>query len=64
MEIKNTFNADINVDSIGNKEYSTKGKKRGLGLFSIFRDNEATVSVRIINNIFESKIVAKKRLVD
>ncbi len=64
VEIKNTFNADINVDSIGNKEYSTKGKKRGLGLFSIFRDNEATVSVRIINNIFESKIVAKKRLVD
>lgn len=64
VEIKNTFNADINIDSIGNKEYSTKGKKQGLGLFSIFRDNEASVSVKIVNNIFESKIVAKKRLVD
>lgn len=60
IEIKNTFSNNINMDMLGNKSYSTKGKKRGLGLFSIFRNNEATVSVKIINNIFRSKITAKK----
>lgn len=64
VEIKNTIGNDINMDLLGDKNYSTKGIKRGLGLFSILRNNEATVSVRIINNIFVSKITAKKRLMD
>jgi len=64
IEIKNTFSNDINMESLGSVNYSTKGKKRGLGLFSILRDNEASVSVKIVNNIFISKITAKKRLLD
>ena len=64
IEIKNTFSNDINMDLLGSVNYSTKGKKRGLGLFSILRDNEASVSVKIVNNIFISKITTKKRLSD
>lgn len=64
VEIKNTIGNDINMDLLGDKNYSTKGIKRGLGLFSILRNNEASVSVKIINNIFVSKIIAKKRLID
>lgn len=64
IEIENTFGNNIDLDLLGNKDYSTKGKKHGLGLFSAFRNNEAILSVKIINNIFVSKIVAKKHLVD
>ena len=64
VEIENTFASDINLDLLGTKNYSTKGKKRGLGLFSMFRNNEAKISVKIINNLFVNKITTKKRLND
>lgn len=64
IEVQNTFANNVNLDLIGNINYSTKGKKRGLGLFSILRSNEANVSVKIVNNTFISKIVTKKRLID
>lgn len=64
VEVKNTFSNDINMDMLGNINYSTKGKKRGLGLFSILRNSEASVSVKIINNIFVSRITTKKRLTE
>ncbi len=64
VEIENTFAGDINLDLLGTKNYSTKGKRRGLGLFSMFRNNEAKISVKIINNLFVNKITTKKRLND
>ena len=51
----------INVDNLGNLNYSTKGKKRGLGLFSILRDNEASVNIKVVNNYFISVISARKQ---
>jgi len=62
IEIKNTFSNQIDIDLLGTKGNSTKGQRRGLGLFSSFRDNEATLEVMIINDMFVSKITAKKRL--
>lgn len=68
MDIKNTFSADLNLEELGNINYSTKGngrgKRRGLGLFSALRDNEVKMSIKIINNLFVSKIVAKQNLND
>lgn len=64
IEIENTFGNNIDLDLLGNKDYSTKGKKHGLGLFSAFRNNEAVMSVKIVNNIFVNRITAKKHLVD
>lgn len=61
IEIKNTFSDNLNVDSLGNKSYSTKGKKRGLGLFSTLRNNEVTMKVRVINNYFVCTLVAKQQ---
>ena len=60
IEIKNTFSSDINIDSIGNLNYSTKGFKRGLGLFSSLRNKEAQINIKVINNLFVIKISAKK----
>lgn len=62
IEVKNTFSNTIDIDQLGTKNYSSKGKKRGLGLFSSFRDNEASLKVSVVNDMFVSKITAKKRL--
>lgn len=59
IEIKNTFSGDIDLDSIGKLHYSTKGDKRGFGLYTFLRNNEVSSSVRIINEYFVGEIVAK-----
>lgn len=61
IEIKNSFAHNIDVDSIGKLNYSTKGKRRGLGLFSILRDNEAVISIKVVNNYFISLISTRKQ---
>ncbi|MCX4254025.1 MAG: GHKL domain-containing protein [Bacilli bacterium] len=64
VEIKNTFSESIDVDLVGNKGYSTKGKLRGLGIFSALRDNEASLNVKIYNNLFINTITAKKFILE
>lgn len=61
IEIKNSFAQNLDLDNLGTLNYSTKGKKRGLGLFSILRDNEATVKVKVVNNYFISLIIVRKQ---
>lgn len=61
IEIKNSFANTIDVDNLGSLNYSTKGKKRGLGLFSMLRDSEALVGVKVVNNYFISTISARKQ---
>lgn len=61
IEIKNSFAHTLDVDNLGSLNYSTKGKKRGLGLFSILRDNEASLKVNVVNNYFISLISARKQ---
>lgn len=60
IEIQNTFSNSISLDDLGGIGYSTKGKRRGLGLFSSLRNNEALLCVKLINDLFVSKISAKK----
>ena len=62
LDIKNTFSSSLNLDELGQINYSTKGRRRGLGLFSALRDNEVNLSIKIVNNLFVSKIVAKQNL--
>ena len=61
VEIKNSFAHNLDIDNLGKLNYSTKGKQRGLGLFSILRDNEASLKVRVVNNYFISIITARKQ---
>lgn len=61
IEIKNSFAYNLDIDKLGNLNYSTKGKRRGLGLFSILRDNEASLKVKVVNNYFISIITARKQ---
>lgn len=61
IEIKNSFSHDLDLDSLGNVNYSTKGNKRGLGLFSILRDKEVSLHIKVVNNYFITLITAKKQ---
>lgn len=60
IEIKNSFSDRIDLDNIGNFNYSTKSKKRGLGLFSALREKEVVMDIKVVNNMFMTKLEAKK----
>lgn len=64
IEIKNTFSENLNVDNLGLINYSTKGKRRGLGLFSLLRDDEVSMKIKIINEWFITTIMAKENAND
>lgn len=62
--VQNTFNGFIDFSSIGNINYSTKGKHRGIGLFYILSDCKINTKVSIHNNIFKvciSLSISKKQ---
>lgn len=59
LEIKNTFGSNLNIDDLGHLNYSTKSRKRGLGLYSALRNKEVLMSLKVINDLFVVKIVVK-----
>jgi len=63
IEIKNTFGGIMNVDEIGKVNYSTKGNKHGFGLYSIFRNNEVSLNVKVVNNMFVARVSASKNII-
>ena len=60
VDIINTFNSVLDLDKLGDINYSTKGKQRGVGLFSILRKNEVTSNIEIVNNLFIARLTTKK----
>lgn len=60
IEIRNTFSSSIDIDELGNKNYSTKGKKRGIGLYSALRNNIVNLDIKVINDYFVSKLSVNK----
>ena len=63
--IDNSFKGKIDINKIGNKNYSTKGNNRGLGLFIINNllknSNSISLEQDINNNIFTSKVIINKK---
>lgn len=60
IEVKNTFSGNIDVDNLGEIHYSTKGDKRGLGIYSALRNKEVSLDLKLINNMFSAKLTTKK----
>ena len=64
--ITNTFDGEIDTESIGNVKYTTKGKNHGYGLMlakRILQENKRFVaSTNIRNNIYEQKLLIKKSI--
>ena len=63
ITITNSFTNKIDTTEIGNKNYSTKKKKSGLGLNYIKRINNERIKVKlsIINDLFITKIIYKAK---
>lgn len=59
IKICNIFNNDVDVNKIGNKNYSTKEYKSGLGLNFVKKINNPKIKVnfKIINNLFITDIL-------
>lgn len=55
IEILNTFNNKLDVSKIGQKEYSTKIRDSGFGLYSIIkhRNSHIKIEFKIIDNIYK-----------
>lgn len=61
IEIINTFCNDIDLNKIGNKRYSTKKRKSGLGLKYIFTLNKnINIKNYIVDNLFKILIKIEK----
>ena len=60
ITIKNSFSSLLDIDQIGNLNYSTNGESHGLGLFSILKNKDVKTKIRIVNNLFESTLIIKK----
>ncbi len=61
--IDNSFEGKIDLDQINNKNYSTNGSGRGLGLYilknTIKKIDNMVFEQSINNNLFTSKIIVK-----
>lgn len=60
ISISNTFNKNLDIDNLGSVDYTTKGKNRGIGLFSLFIKKDINISTKIINDWFHCNISVKK----
>ena len=58
IEIINTFSNKVDLDKLGNKNYSTKKEKSGIGLNYIkgLKKRNIKVKYEIINNLFKTNI--------
>ncbi len=62
VKVINTFSSQIDIDQLGNLNYSTKSNRRGLGLFSMLRDKNIDIKIEILNNLFIAKLMIKKSI--
>ena len=61
IELVNTFTNNIDLEEIGGKNYSTKNRNTGLGLYYIENLNpNIRINKEIVHNLFRTTIVVKK----
>lgn len=58
--LKNTFSAGLDLDKLGTLDYTTKGRNHGIGLFSIFSIKSIKTEIKVVNNLFETRIFISK----
>lgn len=60
IKVINTFSGKLDIDRVGTKNYTSKDKGNGLGLFSLFTKRNINISTSIKNNKFISIISVNK----
>ena len=61
LKVINKFSNNINLNEIGNKDYSTKNRNSGIGLNYVnkIKNKNITTKIQIVNNLFISIIEYK-----
>ena len=59
ITVINTFSGGVDLDCLGEVNYTSKKKGHGLGLYSLFRKN-LNIKTSIKNNLFINDIAIKK----
>lgn len=60
IEIINNYIDNIDIEKLGTRNYSTKNRGSGFGLYSVLKYKEITTKYKIINNNFITIIKIKK----
>lgn len=60
IKIGNSFCNKIDIEELGKKNYSTKNRNSGFGLFSIIKNNRIREKISIINNFYYIELKIKK----
>lgn len=60
IKIGNNFKNEIDIEEIGEKNYSTKNRGSGYGLFSIMRNKFVKEKITIINDFYYIELAIKK----
>jgi len=61
LKIVNTFSGTIDIDALGSKNYTSKNKGHGIGLFSILNSKLVKVTTSIKNNKFYCVLKVTKK---
>lgn len=62
FDIINTFSNTINIDKLGQKNYSTKNRNSGFGLNYLFsRRTSLKIKFSVIDNLFQTSIIVKEK---
>ena len=62
-KVINSFNGVLNINKLGNLNYTVKRNGHGLGLFSLFHHKNINVKIRIVNQYYNTTIKIKKRII-
>lgn len=60
-KIINTFSNTLDLERLGNINYTTKATGHGIGLFSLFGRRKLKIKTSIINNLFQNEILIEKK---
>lgn len=62
IKITNTFTGELDIEKLGNKKYSTKGRNSGYGLNYIksIKNKKLQVSYSVVSNLFISSLIFVK----
>ena len=64
ISVENSIDRMVNIEFINEKNYSTKGENRGLGLYIVnnllSKSKKIVLKQEYVNNYFISKLIIKK----
>jgi hypothetical protein len=62
FDIINTFSNAINIDKLGQKNYSTKNRNSGIGLSYLFgKKSTLKIKISIVDDLFQTSIFVKEK---